>query len=241
MQMIYFRNESGIQDDNPNNGHSSTTPSGPWWTGYGPHQPLDHHHHHQVGSVHEFTILTGDYKNLMPEQISKLGFPQPAEICAKHQITDPRYGVLPAYSGPHFPGGVMLPLKSSASEGLVIYVNPKQYLAIIRRRESRAKAMQNNRFPKIRKPYMHESRHLHAKRRPRGCGGRFLNTKTCSSTGEAGGEKKSSYEHHSSSSQSSEVLQAEKRTLNLSRPGDRAANNSYLQPFHFSWMSDGKL
>ncbi|KAK1434999.1 hypothetical protein QVD17_00754 [Tagetes erecta] len=187
-------------------------------------------HSTEKGDMTQFNILHGDAKSSSngekPVQLQatytmqsaahevgghlELGFGQPAVICGKYPYGDQYYGMLSAY-GPQIAGRVMLPLNLSSDDGPT-FVNAKQYHGIIRRRRSRAKAEMMNKVAKSRKPYLHLSRHLHAKRRPRGCGGRFLNTKELEKA--KLGNLDSKPADNPTGSQRSEVLQCDQETNN---------------------------
>ncbi|GAU17519.1 hypothetical protein TSUD_340630 [Trifolium subterraneum] len=172
----------------------------------------------------------------------ELGFNQPM-ICTKYPYADQFYGLISTY-GPQIPGRVMLPLNMTSDDG-PIYVNAKQYHGIIRRRQSRAKAVLGQKLIKRRKPYMHESRHLHALRRPRGCGGRFLNTKkSASGDGKTGSKvhKFGGQQLQCSGSQSSELLESDVGTLNSSKETNGSSPNisgSEVTSFYSKGNLDG--
>ncbi|RSL79480.1 hypothetical protein CDV31_017203 [Fusarium ambrosium] len=77
---------------------------------------------------------------------------------------------IPSNSQPHVPE-----TKPAQPDETPLYVNAKQFHRILKRRAARQRLEEHLRpTSEGRRPYLHESRHKHAMRRPRGPGGRFL-------------------------------------------------------------------
>ena len=94
-------------------------------------------------------------------------------------------------------------------------------------------------------PYLHESRHLHAMRRARGCGGRFLNTKKPDTTNNTAPDKHTSSDetvsrNFTSSSSSGTVLSHFSRNSDSSMSNDAEVIESLCQMHpHQTFLSKG--
>ncbi|CAA3029889.1 nuclear transcription factor Y subunit A-1-like isoform X1 [Olea europaea subsp. europaea] len=184
---------------------SSSTPyTQPWWRGFG-NSNMPSSREQADGSTSSGTFVsqgngdddskgnetnvaphsglngTNGQKEQHPDTNSQMEFVSHSITLTSYPYTEPQSGGVMSYGAmghPHLlgyhPGRIPLHLEMEEEP---VFVNAKQYHGILRRRQIRAKAELEKKAVKVRKQYLHESRHQHAMRRARGSGGRFLNTK----------------------------------------------------------------
>ncbi|EFE43302.1 CCAAT-binding transcription factor subunit HAPB [Trichophyton verrucosum HKI 0517] len=112
-----------------------------------------------------------------------------------------------------------------------LYVNAKQFHRILKRRVARQKLEEQLRLTsKGRKPYLHESRHNHAMRRPRGPGGRFLTADEVAAMEKAQGGSTGTNNNSASTNENKEVTgQKRKSIAESSSPGSKKPKTSPLR------------
>ncbi|CCH46763.1 Nuclear transcription factor Y subunit A-6 [Wickerhamomyces ciferrii] len=104
------------------------------------------------------------------------------------------------------------------------YVNAKQYHRILKRRIARAKLEENLKVARGRRPYLHESRHKHAMRRPRGQGGRFL---TAAEIAERDRLEKEKADSNGNDDNSNNIDQSNNQNQNNSLKNETISNQAF--------------